>query len=418
MSKVESRPRNIIHTWSRKTPHGFTYREKVRYGVFLRDVWKLALFSFGGPQAHIALFQEVLVKRHKYITQAELIELNSLCQILPGPTSTQTLTAIAFKIGGPRLAFLTLAIWIAPAVSVMILAGVFFTYLNARSFSLDFTRFLQPMAVGFVAHAAFVMSERTINSNRGLALMLCGAAVSYVLPNPYLPPILLIGGGLLTAINYKNIEKEQNNEPFVIEWANFVLYLSILIAAALIGYLTQSLPVRLFENFYRNGSLIFGGGQILIPLLYNEFVVFKKYLTNQEFLAGYALAQGLPGPVFAFSSFVGVLSMRQYGLSGSILGGLVSAVGIFLPGTFLIFFVIRFWSSLKKLRVIKASLEGINAVGCGLLASAALLLFEPLEVNMLNVICITGTFMILYFTRFKPYWLIALGLLAGVVFPE
>jgi chromate transporter len=409
--------RKIIHKWSKKTLHGNTYREKVRYGVFLRDVWKLALFSFGGPQAHISMFLDVLVHRHKYITQSELIELHSLCQILPGPTSTQTLTAIAFKIGGPRLAFITLAIWILPAVTFMILAGIFFSYLDARSFSLGFTRFIQPIAVGFVAHSAFVMSSRVIKSNRGLALMIIGAAVSFLLPNPFLPPILLLGGGLLTALNYKTIEREEHKAPFVIEWANFILYISILIGAALIGYFTQNLPIRLFENFYRNGSLIFGGGQILIPLLYNEFVVFKNYLNSQEFLSGYALAQGLPGPVFAFSGFIGVLSMRGHGLAGAILGGSMASLGIFLPGTLLIFFVIRFWNNLKQFRVVRASLEGINAVGCGLLVSAALLLFEPLDTNMVNVLCISSTFIMLYFTKVKSYWLIAIGLLAGIIFP-
>jgi chromate transporter len=299
----------------------------------------------------------------------------------------------------------------------MILAGIFFSYLDARSFSLGFTRFIQPIAVGFVAHSAFVMSSRVIKSNRGLALMIIGAAVSFLLPNPFLPPILLLGGGLLTALNYKTIEREEHKAPFVIEWANFILYISILIGAALIGYFTQNLPIRLFENFYRNGSLIFGGGQILIPLLYNEFVVFKNYLNSQEFLSGYALAQGLPGPVFAFSGFIGVLSMRGHGLAGAILGGSMASLGIFLPGTLLIFFVIRFWNNLKQFRVVRASLEGINAVGCGLLVSAALLLFEPLDTNMVNVLCISSTFIMLYFTKVKSYWLIAIGLLAGIIFP-
>jgi chromate transporter len=142
----------------------------------------------------------------------------------------------------------------------------------------------------------------------------------------------------------------------------------------------EFLPVRLFENFYRNGSLIFGGGQVLTPMLYTEFVQYapKQYLTSEEFLSGYAFVQGLPGPVFSFSSYIGALAMRDYGIVGEIGGAVMSAAGIFLPGTFLIFFMIRIWEGLKKFRPIRASLEGINAASAGLVAAAAVLLLQPL----------------------------------------
>src|SRR5690606_6675244 len=168
---------------------------------------------------------------------------------------------------------------------------------------------------------------------------------------------------------------------FKIAWANFLLWGGVLLLAAALGGVTKALPIRLFENFYRNGSLIFGGGQVLTPLLYTEFVQYapKQYLTSEEFLSGYAIAQTLPGPVFSFSSYIGAISMRSYGLGGEILGSLVAAAGIFLPGTFLIFFVIRFWENLKKYRAVRASLEGITAASAGLVAAAAVIMFRSDE---------------------------------------
>jgi chromate transporter len=180
--------------------------------------------------------------------------------------------------------------------------------------------------------------------------------------------------------------------------------------------MTHWKSVRIFENFYRNGSLIFGGGQVLIPLMYNEFVIFKKYLSSEEFLSGYALVQALPGPVFAFCSYLGVFAMRNEGTGFQLFGSAVASAGIFLPGTLLIFFVYRFWGQLKKFRVVKASLEGINAVSCGLVATAALLLLKPMEINRLNLLFVIGTFLLLYFTKVPGYVIVILGIAAGAAY--
>jgi len=391
------------------------HRDKVRYSVFLNDVWILACTSFGGPQVHLSMFMERLVDKHKYLTSAELIELNALCSILPGPTSTQTLTATGFKIGGPKLAVLTLLIWITPAVALITLAAFLLIQLQENQISLRFTRFLQPIAVGFVSHSAFRLASFTVKSNAGMALMLCATLVSFFYHSPWLTPFLIILGGALTAIRYKNLQESTVKEPFEIHWINILIFLGVLIGAAAIGQLTNWKGVRLFENFYRNGSLIFGGGQALIPLMFNEFVEFKHYLTKEEFLSGYALVQALPGPVFAFCSYLGVFAMRDYGYGGQLLGSVVSSAGIFMPGTLLIFFVYRFWSRLKKYRVVKASLEGINAVSCGLVAAAALLLIQPLEINKANLAFIIGTFLLLYFTKVPGYAIVFIGLICGLV---
>ena len=156
----------------------------------------------------------------------------------------------------------------------------------------------------------------------------------------------------------------------------------------------------------------------MIPLLYTEFVEFKDYLTSEEFLSGFGIVQALPGPVFSFSAYIGALAMREQGILWEIAGGIVAAAGIFLPGTFMIFFVIRFWEKLKKYRVVKASLEGINAASSGLVIAAAFLLFQPIEenANVINIGFLVGTFILLMFTRVPAPFIIIGGLLAGLIF--
>lgn len=397
--------------------------KRVRYIIFLKDVLLLSLTSFGGPQAHIAHFQNILVKKRGYLSDHDLVELNALCQVVPGPTSTQTLSALGYRLGGPSLAYLTLLIWLLPSVIIMTIAGMLMNGFVSKQTSLDFTRFIQPMAVGLIAHAAYTISLKTVTTRRGFLLMILAAAATYFVKTPVVFPIVLLGAGLITALNYKAHPREEKKK-FDVSWSNFFLWAGVLIFAALLGWATKSipeltLPVRLFENFYRNGSLIFGGGQVLTPMLYTEFVQYSKPLhhpiSHDEFLSGYAFAQALPGPVFSFSSYIGVLSMRDYGIGGQIFGSIMSAAGLFLPGTFLIFFMIRIWESLKKFRPIRASLEGIHAANAGLVAAAAILLFQPLENTILNFGFTIGTFCLMTFTKVPSWVVILIGLVCGVI---
>jgi len=414
--------------------------EQVRFYIFLRDVFLLSLTTFGGPQAHLAHFQKVLVSKRKYLSDEDLMEINSLCQVIPGPTSTQTLTAIGFKIGGPNLAYLTLLVWVLPAVTLMTLAAVMMSSIEQNNISIEFTRFIQPMAVGFVSYGAYSISQKTISTKTGIVLMIFAGATSYFFQTPFIFPVIILGSGLITALKYKAQPKEENKK-IIVPWSNFLLWAGVLIFAAVVGGITKALPVKVFENFYRNGSLVFGGGQVLAPLLYTEFVdaspgddritkvtelktkIKKKFgpklyhapISNDEFLTGYAVAQALPGPVFSFSSYIGALSMRGYGKGSALIGGLMAAAGIFLPGTFLIFFVIRFWESLKKYRAVRASLEGITAASAGLVAASAIILFQPLDNTFMNFAVTILTFCLLAFTKLPSPFIVVGGLALGFI---
>ncbi|WP_235917494.1 chromate efflux transporter [Hymenobacter busanensis] len=402
---------------------------RVRGIIFLKDVAVLGLTAFGGPQAHTAMMLRLLVDKRRYLTSAELLELMALCQVLPGPTSTQTITAIGFRLGGPNLAYLTLLIWMLPAVCIMTVAGLSMSYLDKEQVA-QLVRFVQPVAVGFVAFSAYKIAEKVIHTKTSVALLVVSAWAAYFFQLPWVLPLLLLGGGLVTTFRYRKQPLIKNKQPLRIEWANFVLWLTVFIAAAVLGHYTRLLPVRLFENFYRNGSLVFGGGQVLAPLFYTEFVEFKGYLTSAEFLSGYGLTQALPGPNFSFAAYVGALAMRDYGIGGQVMGALVGAAGIFMPGTLLIFFLIRFWDQLKQYRVVKASLEGINAVSAGLVCAATFLLYHPLPdgpawhlpgrygVDLpLNPILVGVTFLVLLWDRLPSYVLVLGALAAGALLP-
>jgi chromate transporter len=308
---------------------------------------------------------------------------------------------------------------------------------------LEFTRFIQPIAVGFVSYGAYAITIKTVSTKTGIAVMVAAAVVSYFVQTPFIFPLILLLAGLVTALKYKKQPKDWAEKKLVVPWSNFMLWLCVLIFAAVLGGITKALPVKLFENFYRSGSLVFGGGQVLAPLLYTEFVddrlsdeeeskskasVLKTKLKNRyspkpyhhpishdEFLSGYAVVQALPGPLFSFAAYIGALSSRDYGIGGSLAGAIMSAIGIFLPGTFLIFFVIRFWSSLKKYRAVRASLEGITAASAGLVSASAIILFQPLENTILNFSTTIITFCLLAFTKIPSPFIIVGGLILGLI---
>jgi chromate transporter len=310
-----------------------------------------------------------------------------------------------------------------PSVAIMTAAGIIVSSLEAKQISFEFTRFIQPMAVGIVAYAAYTIGLKTVKTKTGIALMIVAGVATYFIKTPFVFPVTLLLAGFITAFKYRSHPKEEKKQ-FNIRWENFFLWIGVLVIVGVLGLITKALgygevllPIRLFENFYRNGSLVFGGGQVLTPMLYTEFVQYapKRYLTSEEFLSGYALVQALPGPLFSFSAFIGALAMRDFGIGGEIAGAVMSALGMFLPGTFLIFFMIRVWESLKKYRPIRASLEGINAANTGLIAAGAILLFQPLDNTFVNFAMTIATFGLLAFTKFPSWAIILIGLALGFV---
>lgn len=385
---------------------------RLKHLDFLWDVLLLACTSFGGPQVHFALFLDRLVKKRAYLTEEELFEIQALCSVLPGPTSTQMITAIGLKRGGASLAYLTLFIWITPAVFIMTLAAYGMTFLRNHSI----LHYVLPVGIGLILQAGWYMAKKVITGPMYVIILLVTLFLGIAFHSPYIFPLVLVLGGIVSSFNYKDFPR-QTKHKFVIPWANFHLYWGFLVALALLGHFTDYFPIRLFENFYRNGSLVFGGGHILAPVLYTEFVEFKHLISSEAFLTGMALSQTLPGPVFAFTSYLGVLLMKDYGLLGELAGSLIGALGIFLPGTFLIFFVFRIWGQLKQYRFIRASLAGIQAASVGLTLVAVFTFTRPLMVDaqFVSLGIVAAAFVLAEKTKIPAILLFGLALIAGIV---
>jgi len=381
--------------------------------------------AFGGAQAHIAIMLRELVEKRSYVTEEELMELNALAQMLPGPASTQTLVGIAWKVGGLRLAIITFIIWILPSATIMCMAAISYKMFAGQAKFTDILRFVQPIAVGIVAYATYTFANKFLRSKVSVMLAIGSLIVTLILQNPYAFPILILVGGIVSsAMETHQQENELRVKLFSNVNPNKVGYfIGILLLFAVLGAIIKqtspfSLPIRLFENFYRNGVLIFGGGQVLVPLMYTEFVELKHYLSSSEFLSGYALQQILPGPTFSFTSFVGGVSMgnKGYGIGGQIVGSIVAVIGINLPGVILILFIVPFWEDLKKITRIKNSLSGITAVAVGFMATAFILLARPFGMDWMAYGLMIGTGLLLYFTKIKAPVVIIVGIVLGLVF--
>ena len=416
--------------------------KKFRYLIFLKDTLILAMSAFGGPQAHISYMFKLMVEKRNYVSEGELIELNSLCQILPGPTSTQTITAIGYKIGGTKLAFLTLLVWILPAGAFMVFLSVYLTVLEGNGVSLDFTKYIQPMALVFIFYSGLKLSQKVLKSKTANILFVLSIfvsiAITYLLGDKNIgavlfPVILIIGGFITSTLKFRRQKKERIKHSLNIDWTYFIWFVLVFVLAIILGNVFSNKFVLLFENFYRNGSLIFGGGQVLIPLLKTEFVMLKGYLTNEEFLSGFGFVQGMPGPVFSFTGYIGGLSVKEHGILAQLLAGSLSLLGVFLPGTLLIFFVIKFWEELKQYRFVRASLEGISAVASGMVMAAVVTLLFSVNVNdwsvttsvninvnenkgLINILVMLGTFAMLKWDKVPAPFLILAGLFAGIIF--
>ena len=386
-----------------------------RVGIYLWDVLLIALTGFGGPQIHYTQFHKKLVLKRKYLTESELKELNSLCNILPGPTSTQTITAIGFKKGGPALAFLTLFVWILPATLIMIGFALMINIFDLDNPKLGFLRYLQPMAVGFIIYAAYKFKTMFISERYHWVLMILAAVAGIWFKTPYYIPIILLFGGLTSNLikhtNFNDVKPIKN-----IDWRNFILWIGLFLVAAVLGALTQNKLILLFENTYRYGSIVFGGGHVLIPMMFNQFVEYKHYITPNEFLSGVGILQAIPGPVFSISTFSGAMAMKEWDSMGQILGGLIGTIGIFLPGTLLIFFIYPMWDQMKSFSPVKNAIEGINAASAGFVISAAWLLFQPVEVNEMNMTVLLGTLFLLLTTKIPYPIIVLLCILTGIYF--
>ena len=402
-----------------------------RHIPFLKAVFLYTISAFGGPQGHIGMMMKTFVDKRRYVTKSELLDLFAFCQLLPGASSTQTITLIGYKRGGVFLALITLLIWVTPACILMILFSFLIHYFDTNGMSQGVFKFIQPMAVGFLAFAAYRAYKNSVNNLITYIIMIAGALITYLLfKTPWVFPILIISGGIVTNFSQTRIPEKEKVKPKQIKWTNIWLFGIIFIIAGLFSETarTHNWPERrafnLFENFYRFGSFVFGGGDVLMPMMYEQYVVREKtkYLTKEEFLTGSGMVRAIPGPVFSVAAYTGGMAMRSKGKNMQLIGGIVGAIAIFLPSALLVLFFYPVWYNLKKYVVVLRALEGINAVVVGIMWAAFLYLLKDISitdleaVSFVNIFVIAGTFIVLKFTRMPAPLIVLSCLILGWVF--
>ena len=251
----------------------------LRHIPFLKAVFLHSITAFGGPQGHLGMMMKTFVDRRRDVTKEELMEYVSFCQMLPGASSTQTLTLIGYKRGGVPLAVLTLIIWIAPACVLMGALSFLVAKIGSAKLETSIFQFIQPMAIGFLAYAAIKTFKISVHNLITQIIMLVAMTVTYLLfKTPWVFPLLIVFGGVATNFSSKRIPEKEIIKPKHIRWTNIWLFVLVFMIAGILSETArkQDWPDRkaynLFENFYRFGSFVFGGGDVLIPMMLDQYV--------------------------------------------------------------------------------------------------------------------------------------------------
>ncbi len=396
----------------------------LRHIPFLKAVLTYALTAFGGPQGHIGMMVKTFAQKRKDISEEELLEYNSFCQMLPGPSSTQTVMLIAMKRGGIPLAIVTLLLWLLPAAVIMGAFSFLIYYYDVKEIRTTLFTYVQPMSVGFIVFAAVRMMKVNVQHIATWAIMVGSIIVLLFFRTPWIFPILMLVAGTISNFSNKRIP-DTNIKPKPIQWVNLWLFALLFVVA---GILSQAAvyyawPHRrifnLFENFYRFGAFVFGGGQALMPLMLLQFVTRPTQLAgsplikSDQLLTGYGIVQAVPGPVFSICSYVGGMVMSQYGPTWQLIGCITATLAVFLPSTLLLFFLFPVYQNLRQYVVIYRALEGINAAIIGIIWASGLVLFQAMPFEWTNVVVIVITFSILYFTKIPSPFVVVGWLLLG-----
>ncbi|WP_017472948.1 chromate efflux transporter [Amphibacillus jilinensis] len=385
--------------------------ESTNWGSFLWNIFICSLGAFGGPEAHYGIFTDQLVIKKQYLTEEELVELIALCSILPGPSSTQTIVAVGHKKGGPLLALLTMLVWSLPVLTLMTLFSFLYVFLDRMQLSQDGLRYIGPMAVGFITVAAFRIGKKVTSDRITVSLLIFGAVITYFFRQAWVFPFVLIIGGLVTVLTSKQKKiwyRVKLNPP----WIYLIAFIIIAAGSTTLAVFTNSTLLTIFESFYRYGYLVFGGGQVVIPFMFSDLVELNGLMSGDEFLTGYGLVQGMPGPMFSFSAYAGGLAGRGAPLY-QVASAIAAGIGIFLPGLLLIYFVYPVWENLKKIQGIKVSLKGVNAVAGGLIAASALIIMQSNGFSIDNLMVMVATIVTLYTKKIPAPLLVLAVILIG-----
>ncbi len=379
------------------------------FRVFL----KLGLTSFGGPIAHLGYFRNELVLRRKWISEAGYGDLVALCQFLPGPASSQVGFSLGVLRGGGVLG--GLAAWIAFTMPSALILFVFALFASSLSGAVaqGALHGLKLVAVAVVAQAIWGMARSLTPdlARAGIALAVIGIVAFFGSSAGQIAAIVLgASAGLLLCRGPAPAISGELQFPVSRRRGTIALGLFALL------FLLSLLPVHgeqaaaAFDAFYRSGALVFGGGHVVLPLL-QAAVVKPGWVTNNAFVAGYGVAQAVPGPLFSFAAYLGAIAKP-----GGIIGAAIGLIAIFLPGILLVYGMLPFWDNLRSRGTAQAAMRGANAAVVGILAAA---FYHPVWttaiLSLTDFALALAGFLLLIVWKLPPWIVVTMLALAGAL---
>ncbi|MFD2115811.1 chromate efflux transporter [Paenibacillus yanchengensis] len=370
---------------------------------------RLGLTSFGGPVAHLGYFHNEYVHRKKWMDEKSFVDLVALCQFLPGPASSQVGIGIGVMRAGVLGGIVSFIGFTLPSVIALIIFALLLQGLGIDQ--AGWIHGLKIVAVAVVAHAIIGMARNlTPDLNRktlalfALVFTLCWqTAVSQV--------AVIIISGIIGFILYKqHTESDDSRIHFPISRGFALICLSLffglLFLLPILREATSLSWIAMFDSFYRSGSIVFGGGHVVLPLLEREFVP-TGWLSEEAFIAGYGAAQAVPGPLFTFAAYLGAVMEGWQ-------GGVLATIAIFLPAFLLILGTLPFWDSLRRNPKIKVVLMGVNAAVVGILISA---FYQPIWTSSIlapiDFAFAAILFSMLVYWKLPPWIIVVTGAIGG-----
>ena len=333
------------------------------FSIF-KTFFGLGWISFGGPAAHIGYFRNAFVEKRQWLTDEEYAQIVALSQFLPGPGSSQVGFAVGYKKGGIAGAIMAFIGFTLPSVLIMLALAVLSSQFTEASVFQNIIHGLKLLAVVVVADATWGMYKSFCKDK--FTIFLCAlTAVSLLLaPSIWTQIVVLlfaaaVGGQFLAKETEASFDRSQ------LSYKPLLAFLLLLLGLPVIANFSE--VIKLFSEFFQAGSLVFGGGHVVLPLLQN---IVGDQLNQDAFLTGYAAAQAVPGPMFTFATYIGYELLPQ----APMVGALIATIAVFLPGFLLLLGVLKNWQALAKLPKVSGAVNGVNAAVVGLLLSA---LYSP-----------------------------------------
>ncbi|MCO7189127.1 MULTISPECIES: chromate efflux transporter [unclassified Pseudoalteromonas] len=376
------------------------------FAIF-KTFFLLGWISFGGPAAHIGYFRQTFVEKLKWLDDADYAQLVALSQFLPGPGSSQVGFALGYKRGGLGGACAAFIGFTLPSVMIMVFLALMASHVTDTDMFQNLVHGLKLLAIVVVADAAWGMYKNFCKSTLTVSLCLITAIALLLLPGIMTQIGVLILAALVGMLYLKgNTQTTRPSSPFKANWLPLAIFAGLFLGLPFVAHMNPS--VALFNDFYQAGSLVFGGGHVVLPLLQN---ILGDGLSQDAFLTGYAAAQAVPGPMFTFATYLGYALMP----ANPITGALLATLAIFLPGFLLLLGVLKNWQLLSSHPAIAGALSGVNAAVVGLLVAA---LYQPVFTSAVqsaqDIALVLVGFYLLKQLKLHIVWLVITFILAGV----